>query len=462
MAHQAHNIPWNVLASNLEYVHANSALGGVTNLFLRFRETQGKELNYFVEAFARTITEHSEYERRKYPASPSPSPPDPDEVVISDAASKKIAPSLHRLYRGWNWRRAAAIADTFTSKPCTHTGQDERCACPVPCTDREVSAFLDLRYRNVCYEFNSVNGKAFFDVEIVKALILYGEIEPVMRLCAHPDFGFRSWWSVGQCQCGPNDAGWDLICKNALDAYLCLNTLYCFPEIWDPESGATAKNDYRLTKCYRRVLRGCTASGSTSEFAALPHRQFFGIADGQFKSHLTVWGATRWGHIGSQAADDMRDPFLHMPFERFLEHDARAPYLPHAADLGHVRWTLCAKGLPIELALDIMDLAGYTAQRRLKIPHDPFHRDNREELVPYLTYCWMLLVRCDMVAKALGDEIPWKNLISTAMAAFWGLNYKSHKQSAHNRWRMYDMFALDNPQTLSVIQLAECVGFTFK
>ncbi|KAI1162734.1 hypothetical protein F5B18DRAFT_365374 [Nemania serpens] len=460
MAHQAHNIPWNILASNLEYVHADSALGGVTNLFLRFRETQGNELNYFVDAFARAITEHSEGERRKYPASPPR--PDPGEVVISDAVSKKIAPTLHRLYRGWNWRRAAAIAEAFTSQPCTHTGQNERCACPVPYAARKVSAFLNLRYDDVCYEFERANGKAFFSVEIAKALILHGEMEPVMRLCAHPDFAFSGWWSIGQCQCCPKDAGWDLICKNALDAYLCLNTLYCFPEIWDSESGATAEKDYLLTKCYRRMLRRCTLSGTTSEIAALPHRQFFGIANGQFKDHSSAWDSARWGHGGSEASDDTSQPLLHISFERFLEHDARAPYLPHAADLGHVRWILCAKGLPIELVLDIMDLAEYTAQRRLKIPHDPFHRYNREELIPYLTYCWMLLLRCDMVAKAIGDEIPWNSLISTVMMDFWGLHYKNHKQSAHNRWKMFDMVQPDNDHTQSVIQRNEWYEFTFK
>ncbi|KAI1112552.1 hypothetical protein F5Y14DRAFT_266862 [Nemania sp. NC0429] len=463
MAHQAHNIPWGVFASNLQYVHANSALGGVTNLFFRFRETQGKELNYFVEAFARTIREHSECEWRKYPEKPSA--PDDDELVISAAAAKKIAPTMHHLFRGWDWRRAAAIADEFTSAPCTHTDEDERCACPVPYPERKMAAFLYLHHTGECYEFESTNGRVFFCVEMAKALVMHGEMESMLRLCAHPGFKFMDWWSVGQCQCAASDAGWEFVCKNALDAYLCLNTLYCFPEIWDPASGATAEKDYRLTKCYRRMLRRCTLSGTTSQIAALPHRQFFGIADGQFKFkyHPMDWDLARWGHGGSEGSEDTSRLFLDRPFERFLEcDDAHPPYLPHADDLGHVRRILCAKGLPMELVLDIMELADYTAKRRLKVPHDPFHLTNREELVPYLTYCWKILVHCDMVFKALGQrEIPWENFITCAMMDFWGLHYKRHKQSAHNKRKMFDMVGLDDDDNQNIVQYHEQYGFKF-
>lgn len=32
----------------------------------------------------------------------------------------------------------------------------------------------------------------------------------------------------------------------------------------------------------------------------------------------------------------------------------------------------------------------------------------------------MLLLRCDMLARELGDVIPWKQLVSNCVAEFWG------------------------------------------
>lgn len=63
----------------------------------------------------------------------------------------------------------------------------------------------------------------------------------------------------------------------------------------------------------------------------------------------------------------------------------------------------------MELALNVMELAGYEPKRRLNNPHDPLYPCNRKELAQYLKYCWQILVRCDMMAKALDIEIPWKD-----------------------------------------------------
>ena len=55
-----------------------------------------------------------------------------------------------------------------------------------------------------------------------------------------------------------------------------------------------------------------------------------------------------------------------------------------------------------------MDEAKYEQQSRLKIPDDPLHPDNRDELYKYLRYCWRLLVQCEVLATACGrGEINW-------------------------------------------------------
>jgi hypothetical protein len=74
MAHQAHSLPWNTLASNLKY-RISHHHGGSNPKHLPLKPdiwplnkpNQEKELAYFTQAFAKHIQEFSETERAKYP-----------------------------------------------------------------------------------------------------------------------------------------------------------------------------------------------------------------------------------------------------------------------------------------------------------------------------------------------------------------------------------------------------------
>lgn len=159
-------------------------------------------------------------------------------------------------------------------------------------------------------------------------------------------------------------------------------------------------------KMYQYMLHQCTLSGMTSEVATHPHRQFFGIADGQFR---------RYGALGRST---MRSPhYLYgsVSFEHFLNCEAPTESKPGHSDVAHVQQILHSKGLPMELVLEIMDLAEYTPRGRLRVPHHPFHRNNWDELEKYLKFCWQVLVRCDMMASALGMAIPWEELVSDTL-----------------------------------------------
>ena len=70
---------------------------------------------------------------------------------------------------------------------------------------------------------------------------------------------------------------------------------------------------------------------------------------------------------------------------------------------------LSEKGLPFELALAILEFAEYVPYGRLDIADDPLHPDYEMELRKYLSYCWEVLMRCDMLAKASGKRISWIN-----------------------------------------------------
>jgi hypothetical protein len=164
--------------------------------------------------------------------------------------------------------------------------------------------------------------------------------------------------------------------------------------------------------------------------SAYPHRQFFGISDTQFGgeySHPMVrsrhW--LRWDyerrHKGTRYYSRRIDHYGKVPIDEFLtlEDETVPNHQPGSSDVIIVQEILYQKGLPAELVLEVMKLAGYKPLGRLSEPHDPFHISNRRELARYITYCWQLLVRCDMMAKALDMEIPWKELLGNCIADFW-------------------------------------------
>lgn len=184
------------------------------------------------------------------------------------------------------------------------------------------------------------------------------------------------------------------------------------PETWDQASGEN-KKDYRQTRAYQYALRNCTLSGLTSEVATHPHRQFFGVEEGQF-------GAAGRLREKDWQLDSEHFPYGLMPIDEFLVCQKLVGYQPHIRDIPYVRRLLCTRGLPVEVAMSIIEFADYTPRRKLKVPHDPLHRDNGEELAKYLEYCWQLVIRCDMMGKALGMDIPWQEMVSQCILSFWG------------------------------------------
>lgn len=194
MAHQAHNIPWTVLASNLRWVPSGPS-GDVPTLRFGTRQQRSKQLIHFFEAFARNIEEHSACERRKY--ADKYDPPDRDDVILDAATVEKISCTVRR------WRHAY---DPTGYKPppwaCPGDGV-EKCKCPIiPHRNRQASAFL-LQYEyNPCYRFWQYNGNYYFNMEIIKTLLLHGEMDPILRICAHPQSNLKHGWELSECGCG--------------------------------------------------------------------------------------------------------------------------------------------------------------------------------------------------------------------------------------------------------------------
>jgi hypothetical protein len=79
--------------------------------------------------------------------------------------------------------------------------------------------------------------------------------------------------------------------------------------------------------------------------------------------------------------------------------------------------------LPTELILYVLELAEYVPRRRLVVPDDPLHVQNGIELRKYLNYCWQLLVRCDVLAKACGKPFIWEYHVNECIMLLWGVQY---------------------------------------
>lgn len=147
----------------------------------------------------------------------------------------------------------------------------------------------------------------------------------------------------------------------------------------------------------------------------LPHQEFFGIANDDPLDRISRWDSAkalqyRWHPKPGSLEIEM---FLHLKGE--------ATQLHTATDVSDVLVMLRSKSLPPELCLSSLKLAEYWPRRRdLVVPRGPLHPQNYEELRKYLTYCWILLLRCDMFAKELGDVIFWKRLVGTCIVELWG------------------------------------------
>lgn len=445
MAHQAHNITWNVLVSNMKvYLPKFPDKQTPNNLYFQSKPSQVNDIRHFATSFIDTIQEHTRCERKKYPAKINI--PKDDDVLLDDATTLKISPLVYEWRQAYNWdlstrKQEGEKSSTVPARRlCTHD-DGFNCRCAIPQQEKKAIAFLRRCYRNDCGRFYKDNRDAFYNIELVKTLLLYGKMEPILRICTHPDVDYEVWHEQAQCYDTVNhwlffaswevekkawqptiwqnyDAGWDQVYKSALRAYLCLNILYCFPSLWD-----SALADYRSTKLYQRTLRVCTYSGGTSVLAQYPHKAFFGIEDGQFtyytkpqvefavKYNLFNEHWDMWWHLRAVSGNEF--PYGVAPIEEVHNStkDFKGNYLPDRSAVNFVNELLRRKGLPQELILDILEEAQYTVKRRLALPHDPFHPENRSELHAYVKYCWKLLINCSMMAEALGVLIDWRSLI---------------------------------------------------
>jgi hypothetical protein len=209
--HLANKIHWNALASNFRWVLAKQAPKPIDQavpvfngeLQLRCQPGQGEQIRSFVDAMARTLREHSTSYRKKYPERYEPA--HPQEIIIDDATVRKITPTVYRwcssmLFWGEGFGQPGVV-DVPRGGVCPHRGGLGECRCPIPHEERRAAAFYRERVDNDCMQFETENGKPFYNLELVKTLLLYGEMDIILRLCAYPEVDLRTWQTTGQCYC---------------------------------------------------------------------------------------------------------------------------------------------------------------------------------------------------------------------------------------------------------------------
>lgn len=208
MAHQAHNICWSLLASNLEFYFPDIPTNEQpANLYFRFDSHQEQDIAQFINFFVYNIQKCTEIERAKYPAVYGT--PDPDDVLLDSATVRKIAPAVSK----WRYIHVFGSMGHLGYSPfwkhsvrklCSHNNGFE-CGCAIPFQERKVSSFLrqcrkgdaeiDRRDYNQFYHNQVADAEAYYSMEMVKTLLLFGEMDPILRLCSHPDVHFWAWQS---------------------------------------------------------------------------------------------------------------------------------------------------------------------------------------------------------------------------------------------------------------------------
>ncbi|KAJ0371007.1 hypothetical protein COL26b_009803 [Colletotrichum chrysophilum] len=352
------------LAARFTFTHANPEASDYKDLFPRLEPepTLVPGINDFIRVFTEAIAEHSARERSKY--AKEYTSPSHDEILVDDETVREITPLFGRL---------PEYAHLVNNPSCRHR-PDPPCKCLVPYSERRADSLLRPWEVNHCYEFEEVNGAGWKSWQFLLTLLIRGKMEPLLRLASNPDNDFDIWSTA-------DEGSARHMYENATLAFICLQILRQHPETW-------TRCDYRLTKMYQRMISKATGADAYSQLPYLSHLYFLGLPE---------------------------RPAGLAPYTRIPQRDVfNVEYMPYDSDILPVEEMLKKRGLPTELVAEVMNLANYKPRRRLKVAHDPFHRDNREELDKYLAECWAVMVRGNVFSKAFGCEMNWDNDLVTA------------------------------------------------
>lgn len=145
---------------------------GVTNLHPNSPAPEYPDEDRFAQAFAQAVYDDSKRKRAQYPEKYSP--PSPSDVLLGDE-----------------------LVGTIES----HLSQRTEGAPRLPFEQRTAFAFLHPCVIGDHCRFTSSTEIGFLNLEVVKMLLMLGELDPILQACAHPDVGIFGWYSAAFCDC---------------------------------------------------------------------------------------------------------------------------------------------------------------------------------------------------------------------------------------------------------------------
>ena len=185
MPHKPPQIPWDLLASNLIWTASEDGRREDVRLLPKNtpeeKQRRDEDLAKFIDVFVKNI---------KLESQPSHALTNDtkavrwEDVVLTDEVVEKIAPTVEKALYDLDYYFGARYRDSESL---------------IPSEERVAFAFLrpwDKHHR--CGEFNRVNSSALYNLEIVKIMLLCGQIEGIFPVCWQLMW-FRAWWSMTEC-----------------------------------------------------------------------------------------------------------------------------------------------------------------------------------------------------------------------------------------------------------------------
>ncbi|KAF9886702.1 hypothetical protein FE257_011216 [Aspergillus nanangensis] len=398
MVHLADMLPWKLLAAQFQFSSPPEA--PASSLYFSFKPNQKIDIKTFAASFEQIISQHAYRTRQKYPKAYTA--PELDHTLLDERIVRKISLTVYRwrcnsyqCESGWdrlvpdNWMLFTRTKTScprqdyvkYTITPCPHQSDahvrfsygdfDFDCRCPLPARETKTHAFIrepPLVSSDEDKDFSKVNNAALFNLQIIKTLLLYGEMDTLLRISAYPAVQYKSWIQI-----------WGNDCETELFG---------------------AESDYRDTAIYQRTVYECTESSVSDVLVEIQKEE-----------------RARAGRSGlDPRIYEDEFPYGNDPLQAMLNCQRKKPNdLPTASEVAEISAILHQLSLPEELIRPILDYAYGGFERRLPIAHDPFHPENKDELAKYLDQCWELMISCTIFTEAVGKPINWKFEVMTCL-----------------------------------------------
>ncbi|KAL0958513.1 hypothetical protein HGRIS_000655 [Hohenbuehelia grisea] len=213
--HQEHNIPWNSVASHLQFIRDNeSKTPPRTDFFPRERPSQAKELNHFTRIFTKTLSTFAETERTKYPTAK-----ELEQKATLFTSGKLFSDEVRDRHPDYLNAKNQLIENWISRATFIHT-EDH--------TGRTTTQ----------YRFTMNHGDL---ADAVKALIDEGEMETLLMLVHHPQVPIQHLHHLNL----GHYFGFARVAEAAIPAYIYLNVVVA--------AGCT--HNYRDLKGYQSLLQ---------------------------------------------------------------------------------------------------------------------------------------------------------------------------------------------------------------